>query len=424
MARAALWLTCTLLALSLALGGCKRKPEDLEVWRNAEGGVEKLAEWLASPDETPAVRQRALQILIEDGELSNLPAILERIADEPTRRQLATAAVDTIEAMWAKQDMPRITEELKKQGGDVAVGRSLSVFAKDAAYLVFPYVDPAAQPRLQAILKQWVAEDHELRDQLGNARLSQLLPRAGEGALDGVKKWLTDTSSPGTVARSLRTEADEATKRAIAQVIAARAEKEHPEISPELSIAILDTQDEAIIPYLQKAIIDPATGPEIFDPAMQLMIKIQGERAATFFVKLVSDTTGVYRWAAANQLILLRGKAGFLNLANSLPLEPQTYAVPEPDAFKRDTLQICNLLKTEMEKQQVKDYSDAIKRAIEAPRWPSRVLGLRCAEASQMRELLAQVEALRQSREAVPAWGEPRTIGQIATEVATKLAMP
>ncbi|MBA2661547.1 MAG: hypothetical protein H0U74_04585 [Bradymonadaceae bacterium] len=417
-------LVALVLLLILALCvGCKRKAEDLEVWRNAKGGLEKLGEWAASPEESMEVRTRAVQILLEDGHQQRLPLVLDRIADEQARTQIVSGLVVTVESMWSAQDMPRLTDEMKAGGGQIEVGDSKSVRAKDAAYILQPYASPSEKGRLEAILASWIETEHELRDQLGTATLAQILPRVGPTGMQSAMGWLKETKTPGTVARAIREQADDALKAKMAEIIRARAEEAHPDLNKELEVAVLETEHETIVPYLQRAISDDATELGLIDGAMTLLVKIQGERAAAYLGRVITEKEGLLRWVAANRVIELRGKAGFLSISNALPLETQSYAVPAADSFKKDLVQICNLFSTEMVKEGVTSVSDVLKRALETNRWPAQVMALKCAETTRASDVADSVDALRKSKLAIPGWGEPMTVGQLATQVHAALTL-
>lgn len=411
-----------LLILLLLATGCKRKPEDLEVWRTSKGGIEKISDWAISPEESIEVRVRAAQILVEDRQEQRLPLVLDRIDDPQARAQIVSGLIKTIDTMWASQDMPRLTEDVKKGGGEIAVEDSKAVRAKDAAYILHPYATQAEQANLEKILADWLSTDFELRDQLGTANLSQILPRAGKQGLANSITWLKETKTPGTVARAIREKADDDTKAEIAKIIAARADEAHPDINREMESAILETQHEAIIPYLQRAIGDPQSDPGLIDGAMNTMIKIQGERAAAYLTRVISEQHGLLRWVAANKIIELRGEAGFVSIANALPLEPETYAVPAANSFKRDAEQLCNLFSTEMKKTGVKDVSQTLERVIQGNRWPAQALAMQCAKTTGTKSLAEPIAALRTNRQPLPGWGETLTLGQLAQEIHTALS--
>jgi hypothetical protein len=411
-------LIVTLLAGALAMG-CKRSPEDLEPWRNAKGGVEKLSDWAASPDESIEVRKRAVEILVEDGHAQRLPMVLNRIQDEAVRKQIAAGALPAIEKLWAAQDIPVLTEEMKKGGGEMLVGDSKSARAKDAAYVLHAYVDGEHQKRLEAILAEWVSKDQELRNQLGNATIGQILPRAGgSSAVEKALVWLEETHLPGTVARTLREHADDEIKGKMADILKRRAEEAHPNLSRELEVAVLEVEHANIVPYLQKAIQDPASPPGLIQGAMTSMLRIQGERAAPFLTNTVTEKAGLLRWVAANRLITLRGKAGLLNIALALPLESDTYG----SSLQEDITQLCNLFATEMKEQGVTHVSDVLERALTNNRWPAQVIGLSCAATTKSADVKPSVAALKTNRQPIPGWKGDMTIGRLATDVENALA--
>ena len=128
------------LVAALLVLGCERKPEDLEQWRNAEGGMEKMVQWAKSSEEPMPVRKRAVEILMEQGNSGEVRDMLDGMKKEgPEREQLVAAAIGVLEKQWAAKDYPTLDESTAKQGGAVKVGDSKSVMAKDAAYYLHPY---------------------------------------------------------------------------------------------------------------------------------------------------------------------------------------------------------------------------------------------------------------------------------------------
>ncbi|MFU8807148.1 MAG: hypothetical protein ACNA8W_25290, partial [Bradymonadaceae bacterium] len=344
---------------------------------------------------------------------------LDRVEDTAVRGQLAASTVPAIERLWAANDIPELTDELREGGGEMVVGESNSARAKDAAYIMQPYLEGEPKAKIEGILKEWVSKDQELRNQLGNATIGQILPRAGgPDAIEGALVWLEETRVPGTVARTLREHADDEVKGKMAEILNKRAMEAHPELSKELEVAVLETEHENIVPYLQHAIHHPQTPPGLIEGAMLAMIKIQGERSATFLITTITEKEGLLRWVAANRLITLRGKPGLLNIALALPLETDSYGKD----FQKDVRQLCNLFTTEMKAQEVTVVSDVLGRALENSRWPAQVLGLKCAVTSKATDLQPAVAALKKNRQQIPGWENNKTIGQLADDVEKALA--
>ncbi len=407
-----------LLAVSLALG-CERKPEDLEVWRNAEGGFEKLSEWARSSEEPMPVRERAVQILVEEAQGNEVGEIVTTV-DAETGAKLANAAFPSVKKMWDAQDFPT-QKEIEESGGTAQVAGSVAVAAKDSAYFLQPVATGEAKAGYEAILAEWMSADQELRTQLGDTTLGQIAPRAGEQGLEKMMEWLRKADKPSVVASKIRQDADDEVKGAVATVLAERAAKEHPEISNELEVAILETEHPNIVPYLEKAISDEAAPAKLVDSSMDVYIRIQGPKATPLFVELVTNRAGLMRWVAAQRIMELRGKAGVLVAANALPLEASAYDGEEgDDGFKKELEVFCNFVSTEMKKQEVDSIDDVLGRALASDRWPTVAVGVQCAKATGSTALKPQLEAVT-DKTTLPKWGEKKTVADFAKEVAAEL---
>lgn len=407
------------LVVVALLVGCERKPEDLEVWRTAEGGYEKITEWAKSGEESLAVRARAVQILIEEQQISQLQPLFESITDAQVKKQLVEAAMKTVETLWATQDQPRMTDEIKEKGGQIAVGESKAVLAKDAAFFLHPHAEGAAKDRIEAILAEWMSEDQDLRTQLGSTTVGQLLPMSGEAGMKSMIKWLEETTKPATVQDNVfRHVEDQAIRGELAKVLVKRAEAVHPNVEGELEIALLKNDHPNIVPYLEKAIKDAAVPAKTKDGYMDAVVRAQGEKSTAFFSDMVSTQTGLLRWVAAQRLIEVRGKAGILVAANALPLDTQSYAGED---LQKESEIFCNFVSTEMKELGVTTISDVLTRGLESERWPARLVSLRCIEISKASDLKGAVEAMKADKTSL-AWGEgTTTLGKLATEVAAGL---
>jgi hypothetical protein len=419
------------LVLGASLLGCERTPEDLEKWRNAQGGMEKMVEWSTSPKEPKAVRIRATEILIEEGSVTKLEDVFDGVEDGPLKQEMMQAAVQKIEEMWNKQDLPQIGEETDEEGGRVKVGESKAVQAKDAAYFLVPYAEGPQKEKLQSILADWLSKDWQLRDQLGRTTISQLVPEAGPKGMKNAIRWIEKTDRPGKVVGGLLQNADDAIEQEIAETVAARAEKEHPDLSGELMSAVMQVEDDAIVPYLQKAVTDPKSSPQMVDGAMERIKKIKGKVATGFFADLITNYEGKLRWAAVNDLIDLRGKAGIRSAAMSLPLDKESYAIPEEGSFQDDVKWFARFVVGKMAEDGVNSISDQLNQMLTSDRWPAEVLAMSTAlradtsdkEAEKQllepgRETIVEnINGLTSSRESIPGWGSQMRVGELAHNV-------
>lgn len=407
------FLTATLV-LSI---GCKRTPESLEEWRNARGGIDQLGEWASSDSESMEVRIRAIQIIIEEGQDDRLPRLLDRIEDEEIRQQLADGAMSTIESMWAAQDMPELTDEIRQGGGNVAVGDSKSILAKDAAYRLHPYMGDANRQRLEEILREWMSEDQELRTQLGGATIPVLLPRAGSGAVELLTEWIKETYDPRDTAGRLRRHASESDMRVIDAAVSERAMAEHPELRRETQHAVNEAESDGIVPYLEMAILDDETPDDFLPACLETLLRVQGEDSVPFFARLITERSGILRWVAANSIIDAKKVDGLVDIARALPSDVASYE----DGLQRFVTQTCNYVNLQIEREEITGYAEPIGEVLAMETWPAQLLGLQCASRTQSVELREQVQALRTQRQVIPHWEANTTIGQMATAVDSQL---
>ena len=271
----------------------------------------------------------------------------------------------------------------------------------------------------------WLSQDHQLRNQLGETTLGQILPRAGDEGFEGMIAWFKESKRPGNIAKDIRKHADDKTSARFAKVIAEKAKKAHPEISKELEVVILETEDEAIVPFLEFAIESPKSAPTLADAAMDAYIRIKGVKATPFLAKLVTENEGLMRWVALTRLIELRGTAGVLQGVNALPLDAEGYPAEGKNMLSKEWKYFCNIIKSELEKKDVKDPKPTVERMLGLSRWPAQVLGLKCTEMYEWSSLKPKVEALSEDEQVIPHWtdeeGEPMTVGALASDVAEAL---
>lgn len=403
--------------------GCERSVEDVEKWRNAKGGMEKMVTWAKSGEEPMPVRKRALRVLIEQDEILKLQPLFSEMKDGPDKEALVSEAVVVIDEMWKKQDFPKMSDEVKSKGGQIKVsGDSKAVIAKDAAYYMQPFAKGEDKKKLETILADWLSEDHKLRSQLGRTTLTQVLPRAGDKGFDGMMKWFAEQKEPGMLAAAIREHADDKTKEKFAKVILEKANKEHPNISKQFQVVILETENPVILPYLERAIKDPNSDGLLADACMDTYIKIQGPKATSLLNDQVKNRKDLMRSVAFTRLIELRGTAGVTQAVNSLPLEAEGYATEGKYTFEKDSTYLCNVIKSELEKKDIKDIKPTVERMLTNKRWPSQVLAMRCIELNKWKDLAPKVEELKDDKTVVPGWGEEETtVGKIAEDVIAAL---
>lgn len=414
-------IAMTLLLVATSFG-CERKPADLEEWRTAKGGMEKMQEWSQSTEEPRPVRIRAFEILVEEGEGNALPPTLEGVDDENLRTEMVEAAMPIVVAKWEKQDMPKMSDDVKAQGGRVAAGASESVEAKDAAYFLHPFAKGESKTRLESIMGEWMSTDWQLRNQLGNTTLGQMAPRAGEAGKKSLIAWLEEAVQPSTVVAMINKHGDDATKEAAAKVLKERAEEKHPELDKSLQIALLSLEHEALSPYFKKAITDPNSPNDLIDASMDALVRIEGEKAAPFFSDLVKNKSGLLRWVSATRLVEVMGKPAFTYVSTGLPVEMDSYPAADSSDIQENTQYFCKMYHGEMKDQKVSSVSDQLGGGLKSSRWPARMLALQCARIFKASDLEAQISKLTSDRQPLPGWGEEKTIGGLATEVLEALS--
>lgn len=413
-----------IIAAVVAFSSCERTPEDLEAWRNAEGGFEKMVEWAQSPDEPEAVRVRAVQILIEEHQPNELQPLLQGVEDPAMRKKLVDGALPTVEKMWKTGDFPEV--DAKESGLAKVAGQTEVEGAKDAAYFLQPHAEGATRERLEAIMAEWMSEDQDIRNQIGVTTIPQLAPRAGDKGIEMMLAWLDETKQPAMVVKKIMA-ANEEDKNdkitaALAEAIAKRAEAEHPNLSDQTETAMLLVPHEKLAPYAKKAILDPESPVDLIDSAMDVYIKALGDRATPLLAQLVTEKKGLLRWVSATRLIEIRGKPGVLAAAKALPLEGDRYSDDDKHALEKESEIFCNFVDTELKEKGVESAGDVVANMLSSERWPVQMLGLQCARVTREAGAKEAVEALTKDRTVIPHWGkEKKTIGELATDVSSSL---
>ncbi len=414
-----------LIAVSLMLVtasvGCKRKPEDLEKWRHAKGGMERMQKWAQSKDEPRDVRIRAVEILVQDGHPNDLQPTLKGVKDKGMRKAMVEAAMPMVQKMWDKQDMPKLTDAAKQNGG-LKVGNSQSVKAKDDAYFLEPFAEGATKKKLQTILADWMSKDWQLRNKLGSTTLGQIAPRAGKKGMQSMLAWLKEAVQPAVVADMIKKQGDDDAKKKAAIILRKRAEKAHPNLDAELEAAVMNFQHPALEPYYKKVINDPNSPPKLIDEAMGAMVKAAGEHAAPFFSDLVKNKSGQLRWVSATRLVDVMGKAAFTYVGMGLPVEMDSYPGVDATDLKENVQYFCRMYQGAMKDAGVSSVDDQFARGLKSSRWPARVLALQCAGIFKTTKLKDQIAKLQSDKQKIPGWGKQTSVGDIAKDVLEELS--
>lgn len=410
-----------LVGLMATAIGCERDPEDLEEWRNARGGTSQLAEWAADDGEPMDVRIRAVQILIEEGESDRLPRTFEEMESPEIRQAIADGAVPTVEQMWAVQDFPELTDELREEGGQIAPDGVEAIRAVDAIYRLDDHVSDDVRPRLQEIIADWISADWEARTQWASTSIPLLAPLAGDDAGELVSGWVLVAHDPREVSSSLRRHLDEEQHGPIDAAVGERAEEEHPNLSREMMHAVDGATTDEISPYLRTAIFDDETPNEFRQVAIDTLADVGSERAVEILRRVVERHRAPLRWAGANALIDARGTTGLVDIAQSLPTDIEEYAADRGDDLHRSVRQICNYVNTNIERGDIDADDDAIAELLQMDHWPAQVIGLQCVGRMEIADLRDAVEALTDEDFSIPAWEDEATIGEFATDVEALL---
>ncbi|RAL23866.1 hypothetical protein DL240_06875 [Lujinxingia litoralis] len=414
-------LALLLVAALLLTAACQRSPEDLEVWRTSKGGTDQLAAWAESPEEPMEVRVRAVQILIEEGDHARVPRVLEQTNDAAARQAMADGAMPTIEAMWQQQDIPELTDEMREKGAELVVGDSQSTRAKDAAYALYDYFSDETKPRAQAIFKGWLEKDLELRNQLGDATVAQIVPLAGPGAVDLVAPWLKTTFLPGKVATAMRASLPKEDQGPIDAALAERAREEHPELKRDLPQAVFNANTDQAASYYEFAIFDPNTSAEYLQGAMEALARVKGKDSAPTFQKVIQERPGMLRWVAANYIVDTHKRDSLPLIASALPTTTEGWDLPSDDSFERASHQVCSLYKGTMEREKITDFQPVVAQLLTIDSWSAKTLGVVCAGTLKLTGLAEQVAALSTERQRLPGWGSRTTLGQLARQTADEL---
>jgi hypothetical protein len=417
-------LSIVALSMLFVSTGCERTPEDVEQWRNAKGGMEKMQQWAESSEEPKPVRIRAVEIMVAEGAANAMQPTLDSIDDKELRAEMVDAVVPIVEEMWSKQDMPKMSDEIKAKGGRMATGNSDSVEAKDAAYYLQPYAEGEQRKKLEAILSEWMSTDWQLRNKLGRTTLGQIAPRAGDKGAENLVLWLKEAVQPHIVITMIDKYCTDEEKEQAAIALRERAEEAHPKINASLETALLTFEHKELAPYLKKAATDPNSPNTLIDGAMDALVRIEGERAAPFFSDLVKNEKGLLRWVSATRLVEVMGKPSFTYVATGLPVEMDTYPSSDEASLRDDTQYFCKMYHGEMNDAGISSVSDQIARGLASSRWPARVLGLQCARVFKSTDLKDAVSELTSDTQSVPGWGEETSVGDLATEVLEELSKP
>ncbi len=419
-------ISILLVGLLITSLGCDRSPEDLEEWRTAQGGLEQISAWVQDDSEPMDVRERGMQILVEEGIGRHINNTLDGIEDEETRLHIASAAMPTVNEMWEAQDFPELTDELLEDGGEIAPDGDQSIRAVDALYHLTPHLEGEDRERAQEILRDWISQDQEARTQWADTRIPLLAPLAGPNAYEGVASWIHDAYDPGNVANSLRRhvpedEHEQDAHRAIDAAVAERALEEFPDLSDRILRAIDGAESDGIVPFIEEVL----AAEQVDDQLFQLSVNILGDVLTADnlgpLAEALTHHQGLRRWAVATNMLDAAGVAGLVAIGENLPTDPDAYD-GDDNEFQNRAEYLCNYTNTGIDEEEFDADPDGFVQLMEMDRWPAQVLGLQCAWRTGSDEVLEAVEALSDDSTSIPAWENGLTVGELASAVARDLA--
>lgn len=407
-----------LLAVLLTFSvGCERSPEDLEEWRNAQGGMAQLSQWAADDGEPTDVRIRAVQILVEEGASDRVPRTLEEVEDEQLRQRLANEAMPTIETMWDQQDFPELTEEMQEEGAQIPVEDYDAVRAVDAIYRMMPYFGDDAQQQARAILRDWISEDQQLRTQLADTRIPFLIEHAGDDAVELIRNWLMETHEPDSLARTLRNNLPEHQIRDVDAIIAERAEEEHPDLDESMHQAVVHADTDGIIPYLEKVIEERTS---LMSDAFHTLANI-GEEGHEMLMEIIENETAQVRWTAISRLLEQEGITMLGDIAEALPADEDAYQADGDRSLDQYTRAVCADARRAAESEDVEGASQIFTDLLDQDHWPATTLALQCATVFEATDIREDIAALDDDSTSLPHWNTGDNIGEFATIVGEVL---
>jgi hypothetical protein len=406
------------VALAVALSACKRKPGDLEVWRPtvAQNGQEKLTEWVGSADELIETRVRCAEILIEDDCAYSVKLGLDNATPED-RATIVAALVPAVHKMYAANDAT--VENYQK-------GKSKTVRGKDGAYQLYGHATGELRTALETDLLDWIGGgEFHVRDQMGNIKIGQIAEAIGPKAAEKLLAHLDDPLNPqARIARILRTSpsADVRRKTATAlklAALAALAKTDTPpgeRIDKDLMTAILEENDDAIVPLFVRVVPDESMDPTLRTNAIDRIAKIKGPAGIKIFANWIEKYPGDLRWLAVQAAAESGGKMVLPRILKALPASGK-YGGGQSDGFKREAGRFCMV----EVKEEMKDSEPVFLHALKKGTPPAKAVALRCLQEVGTKKSLPSVRGLLRDKTSIPAWGDEKTLGALAKVTLEKL---
>ncbi|MEO1270763.1 MAG: hypothetical protein AAFX99_21975, partial [Myxococcota bacterium] len=280
------------LALMLVASGCQRKPEDLEVWRpsRAKNGFDKLNEWIASSSEPMNVRVRAAEILIEEDYAYAVATSLDK-ADPKDRAELVSKLVPKVLDWYNTQDATVKTYEDRS---------SKQVLGKEGLFHLHKHADPDMKAQIETALTDWLSKDLFIRNQMGTITTIQIAELLGPKGADPLLKALEDPSNEQhTLSAELRKMGDKEIHTKRVAILTKMAEAQMPKLDKDLERAILEEDNDNIVPILVAIVNNDKIEPAVRDSAHLRIGKIQGPKSLATYIGWVRTGPEALRWVSA-----------------------------------------------------------------------------------------------------------------------------
>jgi HEAT repeat protein len=415
--QALLLLSALLLATSSA--ACKRKPQDLDVWKPsvAKNGQEKLVEWIHSPDELFETRVRATEILLEENLAYAANQALEKASPED-RTRIIDALAPTVD-QWCKAN----DASLENYNANTAKQPT----GKDAAFQLYPFAQGDAKAKFKDCILSWIDNgDYHVRDQMGNAKILQMAEALGPDATPALLKALKadPRNKPGDIARHLYAIKDPNTDKLTAEALVEIARARLPNIPPDIANALLETNHDAVVPFFTEIVPNEAVDGAFRTTAVDRIKIIKGKAALPIFLEWVEKHPGNLRWLAAQAIAESQGKAGLAPLMSKLP-DNDKYGDGDPEGFKIEAQRFCLVeIKgdpNDKENPPMEGARPIFLSQLKRGSAPARALALRCLQEVGTPDDKPAIEPLLDSKEPIPAWGDTKTLGDLAKETLSKL---
>ncbi len=416
----------TAILFLLALGACAPTPGYLERWANRDGSEEMFAGFLHNPDVTQEVRDKALQLLIDQWQYSSSLFLNGRVLREvpdPAHRDAAIAA-----------NIGRLSERYEN-----AETRSA---ARDATYQIRYGTDSAElHAQLDEILLRYVNRDwspcvesggavanSQVFLTLGAGRAApRILTVINEGSVDDVMcvmrtignvPWITESAEIGAA-------------------LTARWDAGRISDVPQFNFEILEflmrfRTVPAVRDWFFARLADPAFDPTFKNAVLDHLGRTPAEGDVDRYVPLLANTTYT-RWSAAQAILDAGGSDGLRAVLQRLPADSE-YAYYDgqvrPDGFRSVADRVfCPIGK-------LRELGDNARRVFEESlaleSMPARALSLSClkvfGDAQTVGVVTTWAEGLGRVGIPVPGFGEGTTlqslVGETVAAIQERLAAP